>query len=81
MQTLGAAATYGLIDQANLKGAEYSMLVTLFYLGYLLAEYPSTFGSSHLSTSVTQEAGPMKTSPWVPKTQTKSESEHMLTSR
>jgi MFS transporter, ACS family, allantoate permease len=42
-QTLGAAATYGLIDQANLEGAQYSMLVTLFYLGYLVAEYPSTY--------------------------------------
>ena len=42
-QTLGAAALYGLIQQANLKGQEYSMLVALFYIGYLVAEYPSNY--------------------------------------
>lgn len=42
-KTLGNAATYGLIEQANLQGAEYSMLVTLFYIGYLVAEYPANY--------------------------------------
>lgn len=32
-----------MINQANLKGAHYSLLVTLFYVGYLVAEYPSNY--------------------------------------
>ncbi len=37
------AAIFGLIQQANLKGQEYSVLVALFYVGYLLAEYPTIY--------------------------------------
>lgn len=43
VQTLSSAATYGMIQQANLRGQEYSLLVTLFYIGYLVAEYPSNY--------------------------------------
>ncbi|KAM0723527.1 hypothetical protein Q7P37_000514 [Cladosporium fusiforme] len=41
--TLSSAATYGMIQQANLVGQEYSLLVALFYIGYLVAEYPSNY--------------------------------------
>ena len=42
-QTLSSAANYGMIQQANLKGQEFSLLVALFYIGYLVAEYPSNY--------------------------------------
>lgn len=32
-----------MIQQANLKGQEFSLLVALFYIGYLVAEYPSNY--------------------------------------
>ncbi|KAF2730354.1 MFS general substrate transporter [Polyplosphaeria fusca] len=48
--TLGAAATYGLIDQAKLKGSQYSLLVTLFYIGYMVAEYPANYLMQKLPT-------------------------------
>ena len=41
-QTLGSAATYGLQTEAHLHGAQYSLLTTLFYLGYLIAQYPTS---------------------------------------
>jgi fucose permease len=40
-KTVANAATYGLAKQANLKGSEFSLLVTLFYTGYFLAQYPT----------------------------------------
>ncbi|KAG7293951.1 hypothetical protein NEMBOFW57_004012 [Staphylotrichum longicolle] len=39
--TLSYAGTYGLATQANLVGQEFSLLVTIFYLGYLVAQYPA----------------------------------------
>ncbi|KAH8647818.1 major facilitator superfamily transporter allantoate, partial [Xylariales sp. PMI_506] len=39
--TLSYAGTYGLTTQANLVGQEYSLLVTIFYIGYLVAQYPA----------------------------------------
>lgn len=36
MKTIGYAATYGLVTEAHLVGQEYSLLITLFYLGYLV---------------------------------------------
>ncbi|CAK7212681.1 hypothetical protein SBRCBS47491_001549 [Sporothrix bragantina] len=41
--TISTAATYGMITEANLVGQEYSLLVTMFYLGYIVAEYPSLY--------------------------------------
>ncbi|CAK7219663.1 hypothetical protein SCUCBS95973_003894 [Sporothrix curviconia] len=41
--TISTAATYGLITEANLVGQDYSLLVTLFYIGYVVAEYPSMY--------------------------------------
>ena len=41
MQTLSYAGTYGLATQANLVGQEFSLLVTIFYIGYLVAQYPA----------------------------------------
>ncbi|KAL1893271.1 hypothetical protein Sste5346_006447 [Sporothrix stenoceras] len=43
MATMSTAATYGLIQEANLVGQEYSLLITLFYIGYIAAEYPSLY--------------------------------------
>ncbi|KAJ5776379.1 MFS allantoate transporter [Penicillium nucicola] len=38
--TLSNAGTYGIATQANLKGQDFSLLVTIFYIGYLIAQYP-----------------------------------------
>lgn len=32
-----------MIQEANLVGQEYSLLITLFYVGYIVAEYPSVY--------------------------------------
>lgn len=40
---MSTAATYGLIEEAKLVGQEYSLLITLFYLGYIFAQYPSLY--------------------------------------
>ncbi|KPI37651.1 putative transporter [Cyphellophora attinorum] len=39
--TISQAATYGLIQEAHLKGQEFSLLISLFYIGYLVAQYPT----------------------------------------
>ncbi|KAL4782174.1 major facilitator superfamily domain-containing protein [Aspergillus varians] len=39
--TLGYAAVFGLQDDLNLKGSEYSWLGAIFYLGYLVWEFPT----------------------------------------
>ncbi|KIW05789.1 uncharacterized protein PV09_03000 [Verruconis gallopava] len=39
--TISQAATYGLIKEAHLKGQEYSLLISIFYIGYLAAQYPT----------------------------------------
>ncbi|KAK5328326.1 hypothetical protein LTR93_002111 [Exophiala xenobiotica] len=41
---LGAAATYGLRDDLNLKGQEYSWCVSIFYFGYLAGSFLSGRG-------------------------------------
>ncbi|KAJ5937946.1 MFS allantoate transporter [Penicillium verhagenii] len=41
IQTLSSAATYGIEAQAHLVGQEFSLLVTIFYIGYLIAQYPA----------------------------------------
>jgi ACS family allantoate permease-like MFS transporter len=41
VQTISAAATYGIITEAQLVGQEFSLLITLFYIGYLVAQYPT----------------------------------------
>ncbi|KAJ5368641.1 uncharacterized protein N7496_008401 [Penicillium cataractarum] len=41
--TISYAATYGMITEAHLKGQEYSLLITLFYIGYLVAQYPTNY--------------------------------------
>ncbi|CAK7235502.1 hypothetical protein SBRCBS47491_009314 [Sporothrix bragantina] len=48
--TLSTAATYGLVTQAKLVGQEYSLLVALFYIGYIVAEYPSVYLMQRFST-------------------------------
>ncbi|CAK7204298.1 hypothetical protein SEUCBS139899_007053 [Sporothrix eucalyptigena] len=48
--TISTAATYGLVTQANLVGQEYSLLVALFYIGYIVAEYPSVYLMQRFST-------------------------------
>ncbi|KAL4865296.1 major facilitator superfamily domain-containing protein [Aspergillus spectabilis] len=39
--TLGYAAVFGLEESLDLKGAEYSWLGAIFYLGYLVWEFPT----------------------------------------
>ncbi|KAF8849087.1 MFS general substrate transporter [Acephala macrosclerotiorum] len=39
--SLTSAATYGIIGEAKLVGAQFSLLVSLFYIGYLIAQYPT----------------------------------------
>lgn len=39
--TLGYAAVFGVREEANLTGPEYSWLGSLFYLGYLAWEFPT----------------------------------------
>jgi ACS family allantoate permease-like MFS transporter len=39
-KTLSNAGTYGIQTQAHLAGQEFSLLVTIFYIGYLVAQYP-----------------------------------------
>ncbi|KAJ5769635.1 MFS allantoate transporter [Penicillium odoratum] len=39
--TLSSAGTYGIETQAHLVGQEFSLLVTIFYIGYLIAQYPA----------------------------------------
>ena len=39
--SLTAAATYGIIGEAKLVGAQFSLLVSIFYIGYLIAQYPT----------------------------------------
>ncbi|KAJ5646952.1 hypothetical protein N7490_003324 [Penicillium lividum] len=38
---MSSAGTYGIIEQANLKGQEFSLLTSIFYVGYILAQYPT----------------------------------------
>ncbi|EOD47270.1 putative allantoate permease protein [Neofusicoccum parvum UCRNP2] len=38
--SLGYSSVYGIIDDNNLKGQDYSWASSIFYFGYLLAEYP-----------------------------------------
>lgn len=40
-QTISAAATYGIITEAQLVGQEFSLLISIFYIGYLVAQYPT----------------------------------------
>jgi ACS family allantoate permease-like MFS transporter len=39
--SLTSAATYGIIGEAKLAGAEFSLLISIFYIGYLIAQYPT----------------------------------------
>lgn len=39
--TLGYAAVFGLEDDLHLQGTEYSWLGAIFYLGYLIWEFPT----------------------------------------
>ncbi len=39
--SLTAAATYGIIGEAKLVGAQFSLLISIFYIGYLIAQYPT----------------------------------------
>lgn len=43
IKTISYAATYGLTTEAGLVGQQFSTLITLFYLGYLIAQYPANY--------------------------------------
>ncbi|KAJ5639048.1 uncharacterized protein N7484_006910 [Penicillium longicatenatum] len=47
-QSLSYASIFGLIDDLDLKGTEYSWCSSLFYLGQLVAEYPFIYLMSRL---------------------------------
>lgn len=34
------SALFGLLTDNNLKGSDFALLTTIFYMGYLLAEWP-----------------------------------------
>lgn len=40
-KTISQAATYGLVTEAHLQGQEFSLLISIFYIGYLVAQYPT----------------------------------------
>jgi hypothetical protein len=40
---LSSASVFGLREDTGLKGQEYSWVSSIFYLGYFLWEYPTTF--------------------------------------
>ena len=40
---IGTQAIFGLIEDTNLVGQQYSWLTTIFYLTYLAGEFPSNF--------------------------------------
>uniref|UniRef100_A0A2D3VMV3 Probable permease of the major facilitator superfamily n=1 Tax=Ramularia collo-cygni TaxID=112498 RepID=A0A2D3VMV3_9PEZI len=42
-QTLGSSAILGVMKDANLTAKEYNWLSSIFYLGYLLAEWPQNW--------------------------------------
>ncbi|KAL8279431.1 hypothetical protein RQP46_008243 [Phenoliferia psychrophenolica] len=39
--SLSYSALFGLLTDNNLKGADFSLLTTIFYVGYLIAEWPT----------------------------------------
>ncbi|KAM0722237.1 hypothetical protein Q7P37_001678 [Cladosporium fusiforme] len=41
--SLGTQAIFGLIDDTGLVGQQYSWLTTIFYIAYLVGEFPSNF--------------------------------------
>ncbi|KAJ5948926.1 MFS allantoate transporter [Penicillium verhagenii] len=41
--TLSYAGTYGLETEAHLVGQQYSLLTTIFYIGYLAAQWPANW--------------------------------------
>ncbi|KAF9629203.1 hypothetical protein BFW01_g10406 [Lasiodiplodia theobromae] len=42
-QTLGSSAILGIMEDANLNSNQYNWLSSIFYLGYLLAEWPQNW--------------------------------------
>ncbi|KAL4738514.1 major facilitator superfamily domain-containing protein [Aspergillus similis] len=42
-QTLGSSAILGIMDDAHLNSTQYNWLSSIFYLGYLLAEWPQNW--------------------------------------
>ena len=42
-QTLGSSAILGIMEDANLNSSQYNWLSSIFYLGYLLAEWPQNW--------------------------------------
>ncbi|KAJ5992657.1 hypothetical protein N7451_008381 [Penicillium sp. IBT 35674x] len=41
--TMSYAGTYGLATEAHLVGQQYSLLTTIFYIGYLAAQWPANW--------------------------------------
>jgi len=40
---IGTQAIFGLVEDTNLVGQQYSWLTTIFYITYLIGEFPSNF--------------------------------------
>ncbi|KAK6437707.1 hypothetical protein LTR95_006091 [Oleoguttula sp. CCFEE 5521] len=49
--TLGYAAVFHLSEDLHLHGKQYSWLGSLFYFGYLVCEYPTSFAMQKVSVS------------------------------
>ncbi|USW56706.1 Putative major facilitator superfamily, MFS transporter superfamily [Septoria linicola] len=46
-QTLGHSSILGIMEDANLNSTQYNWLSSIFYLGYLLAEWPQNWALQH----------------------------------
>ncbi|KAI5362649.1 putative major facilitator superfamily, MFS transporter superfamily [Septoria linicola] len=46
-QTLGNSSILGIMEDANLNSTQYNWLSSIFYLGYLLAEWPQNWALQH----------------------------------
>ncbi|KAF2634651.1 MFS general substrate transporter [Massarina eburnea CBS 473.64] len=46
-QTLGSSAILGIMTDANLSANQYNWLSSIFYLGYLIAEWPQNLALQH----------------------------------
>ncbi|KAF2094354.1 MFS transporter [Rhizodiscina lignyota] len=47
--TIGYTAVMGLREDTHLKGQDYSNVAMIFYIGYLVAEFPTQYLAQHIS--------------------------------
>jgi sugar phosphate permease len=49
-QSLSYAAVFDLFDSTNINSTQYSWLVSIFYMGYLICEWPASYVAQKLPT-------------------------------